>query len=103
MCLNLSNHQLNMGCYILRMLYMNLMVTAQQNLEQIHNKQRERKPSITLQKVINHKEREQEKKKGTEKNYKNNQKTMNKMAIRIKISIITLNINGLHVPAKEIR
>ena len=27
-CLNLSDHQINTDCYLLRMLYMNLMVTT---------------------------------------------------------------------------
>ena len=41
-----------------------------------------------------YKGREQENQKGTEKNYKNNQKTVNKMAVTTYLSIITLNVNG---------
>ena len=41
--------------------------------------------------------REQKKKKGTEKNYKNNPKIMNKMAVS------TLNVNGLNAPIKRHR
>ena len=51
-------------------------------------------------KFTNHKVREQEKKKETEKNYQCNQKTSSKMAISTYLSIITLNANGLHSPIK---
>ena len=42
-------------------------------------------------------------KKGTERNYKNSKKTINKMAISTYLSIITLNINGLNYPIKRQR
>ena len=45
-----------------------------------------------FKKLSNHKGRDHEKKKGTEKHYKNNQKTTNKMAIGTYLSIITLNL-----------
>lgn len=51
------------------------------------SKPNRRKPS-------NHKGRGQEKK-GTESNYKSSQNAINKMAISIHSSIITLNVNGL--------
>ena len=38
-----------------------------------------------------------------ERNYKNSQKTMNKMAIRPYLSIITLNVNRLNSPIKRHR
>ena len=41
------------------------------------------------------KRREQENRKGTEDNYKNNQKTTFKMSITTELSLITLNVNGL--------
>ena len=52
--------------------------------------------------LLNHKRREQMKKKGTttKKNYKNYQKTVNKMAASI-YTITTLNINGLILQSKE--
>ena len=56
-------------------------------------------PSIK-RKPINHERREQEKK-GTE-NYKNNHKTSNKVAICTYLSTITLNINRLIAPIKDI-
>lgn len=45
--------------------------------------------------------REQEKK-GTEETYKNNQKTMNKMAMSTYLFIITLNLNVMNTPIKDI-
>ena len=36
------------------------------------------------------------------KNYKNNQKTCNEVAISAYLSIITLNVNGLNAPLKDI-
>ena len=41
--------------------------------------------------------------KGRKKTYKNKSKTINKMAIRTYILIVTLNINGLNVPTKRHR
>ena len=52
----------------------------------IDTQKRERKPGVTL-KLSSHKGREQE------KNYKNNQKTVNKMPIKTYLSIVTLDIN----------
>ena len=54
---------------------------------------------MTLKKIINHKKKEQEKK-GKE-NYKNNQKTIDKMAISTYLFIITLNVNGLNAHFKK--
>ena len=48
-----------------------------------------------------HKGREQGKMKGTERNYKNSHKTINKMAICMCLSIITLNVNGLNFTIKR--
>ena len=38
----------------------------------------------------------------TEKNYKHNQKTSNKMAISTYVSIFILNVNELNAPIKDI-
>ena len=46
--------------------------------------------------------RDQEKK-GMEKNYKNNCKTINNMTINTYLSIITLNVNRLNAPIKRQR
>ena len=66
MCLNLNDHQINIACYLLGKLYMNLMLTTNP------------KPVIPTQKIkkskqntiLNHKELEN---KGTKENYKKNQ------------------------------
>ena len=47
--------------------------------------------------------KEEKKKKGKKKTYKNKPKTMIKMAIRTYISIITLNGNGINAPTKRHR
>ena len=60
---------------------MNVIVITNQNLQVIHKKLSERHPHITLKKIINHMKRNQDKKKGTEKNDENNQKTINKLEI----------------------
>ena len=46
---------------------------------------------IALKKIISHKGRDQEKKKGTEE-LQSSQKTINKMTVRTYLSIITLNL-----------
>ena len=45
--------------------------------------------------------REQEKKKGIDKNYENSQKKSIKIAINTYLSIATLNVNGLNAPIKR--
>ena len=45
----------------------------------------------------------QKEKKGTQRNYKNSQKTMNKTAISTYLSTITLNINELNSQIKRHR
>ena len=63
---------------------------------------RERNPTITLKIVIKSqgKRAKEDRKK---KNYNNNPKTINKMAISTYLSIVTLNVNGLNVPIKRHR
>ena len=51
----------------------------------------------------NHQTTREETKRRTEKNYKNNQKTSNKMAISTYLLVITLNVNGLNAPIKRYR
>ena len=60
---------------------------------------RKRNPNTTLKLVI----KSQKKKRGRKKTYKNKSKTMNKMAIRIYVSIINENVNGLNAPTKRHR
>ena len=56
-------------------------------------------PNITLKIVIITREEN----KRREKNLQNNPKTMNQIAVRTYISIITLNVNGLYAPIKRHR
>ena len=93
MCLNLKDYLFKTSRYNYRSTNMNPMVTINQ------------KPTKTGEKVTqayhkrkssNHKGGKLKKRKGTEKNCKNNQKTSNKMAISTHQSIITLNVNGLN-------
>lgn len=101
MCLSLHDHQLTIiVCCVLKMLYMNLMETVNQK-PVIDTEKIKRNPSLTLKKLISHKGREQEKKRGTGKNFINNQKTKNKMAINIYLSVITLSVNGLSFSGKR--
>ena len=54
--------------------------------------------------IIKPHQKEKSKKKGNNnKTYKNNQKTINKMAISTYLSIITLNVNGLNAPTRRHR
>ena len=46
--------------------------------------------------------RKEQENKGRKKSNKNKSKATNKMAIRTYISIITLNVNGLNAPTKDI-
>ena len=48
-----------------------------------------------------HQKEKSKKKRNNNKTYKNNQKTINKMAISTYLSIITLNVNGLNAPIKR--
>ena len=47
-------------------------------------------------------EEERTREEGRKKSNKNKSKAINKMAVRTYISIITLNVNGLNVPTKDI-
>ena len=72
-------------------LYINLVVaTNQKSIIDAHEK-RERNPNITL------------KVEERNKNYKNNQKMINKIAISTYLSITTLNVNRLNDPIKRHR
>ena len=67
-------------------------------------KRKKKKESKHNTKDSNQITREETKDKEISKNtYKNNPQTINKMAIRTYISIITLNVNGLNAPIKRHR
>ena len=71
-----------------------MVTTNQISIIDTHKKGK-RNPNITLKIIIKSQENKRRRKKKT---YKNNSQTINKMAIRTYISIITLNVNGLNAP-----
>lgn len=97
---NLTSYQLKIDYYTHRMIYVSLTLTTKQK-HTVNTQKKMRKVNITLKKVIKPQGREKEKKKGTERNCKNNQKTINKRAINIYLSIITLHVNALLSPFKN--
>ena len=68
-----------------------------------YSRQRKEKQTSILQKKIIKMQGRNEKKKWTEKNYKNNRKTSNKMRVSTYLSITILNIDGLNAPIKRHR
>ena len=50
-----------------------------------------------------HQSQREQKKRGTEKNYKNNEKAINKMVLSTDLTIIALSINDLNAPIKRHR
>ena len=54
-------------------------------------------------KVVINPQKERTREEGKKKSNKNKSETINKMAIRTYISIITLNVNGLNAPTKRCR
>ena len=99
MCSNLSCYQLNTDCCLQRILYVSLTVTTRKKLT-VNTQKKMRKKSQHNSKE-NHQNTREEKRKGIERNYKNSQKTINKMAISTHLSIITLNVNGLIHQSKD--
>ena len=78
------------NAYSYRSIYTNPMVTSKQKFT-IDTQKSRKEPKDTIKKSLNYK------KTGIEKNYRNNQKTNNYMAISTYLCIITLNVNGLMV------
>ena len=88
MDLNVNDHQLNIDCYMQKRLYINPMVIIYQK-PLIHMQRIERKKYkyITKENQKTMKEIQE-----SEKIFRNNHKTSNKMAINAYLSIITLNV-----------
>jgi len=59
--------------------------------------------SNTALKIVIKPQEERTREEGMKKENKNKSKTVNKMAIRTYISIITLHVNGLNAPTKRQR
>ena len=85
---------------VYRFLYLNFRVTANQK-STIDTHMNKKKQSKYNRKDSHQTTRGENK--GRKKNNENKSKTVNKMAIRAYISIITLNVNGLNVPIKRHR
>ena len=103
MHLKLKHQQLKTILFIYRLLYQNLIVAANQK-STIDTHTQKKKESKQNTKVSHQITRKESKRGREEKNtYKNKSKTINKMAIRTFILIITFNINGLNAPTKRHR
>ena len=83
--------------YIYRFKTSELLQTK--NIQLIHKQIRKINSNTTLKTVI--KPQEERTREGKKKSNKNKSKTINKMAIRTYIAIITLNVNGLNAPTKK--
>ena len=94
-CQNLNDYEFKTNRY--RSTYVNLIVTKSQKTT-IHKVRKKGKQAYYYKKSSNKRE---ETKRRTENNYKNNQKTGNKMAISTYLSIISLNVNGVNAPVKR--
>ena len=95
----LKDQQLKTILYIYRLVYQNLMGSTKQK-STIDTQRRKSNPNNIQDR--HHITREQ-KREGRKKTFKNKSKTINKMAIRTFIVIITLNVNGLNAPTKSQR
>ena len=98
MYLQLRNQQLKTNLYVFRLLYQNFRITASQKST---NDTQTNKNQLKYNTKDSHQTRRGEKK-GRKNSNKNKSTAINKMAIRTYTSIITLNVNGLNAPAKDI-
>ena len=102
MNLQLREQQLKTISYIYRLLYQNFRITA--NQKSTTNTQTNTKNQLKYNTKDSHQTRRGEnKRRREEKRTTNKSKTINKMAIKIYISVITLNVNGLSAPTKRHR
>ena len=86
------------------MLCLNLLVSAnQKSIIDKHTHTKKRNPNTILKRVINHMRRDQKRKTRKKFKKKKKSKTINKVAIKTYILIITLNVNGLITPTKRQR
>ena len=104
MCLKLREQQLKIVTYIQGLLFINVLVTI--NIKSIINTQTKKKKESKHNTKDSHQitgEENKRRRKGKKKPYKSNPKTINKLAIRTYISIITLNVNRLNSLIKRHR
>ena len=100
MWLNLNDYQFKTNRYSYRSTYTNPMITTNQKPTTDTQKQERKEHKHTTKE--NHQTTREETKEA-EKNYTNNQKTNNKMAVITYLSVITLNVNGLKDSIKRHR
>ena len=100
MCLNLDNFQFKPSRCSCSLIYVNPTVTTNQKPIIDTQKWERKKQNYTTKE--NHQTTREETKEA-EKNYTNNQKTNNKMAVITYLSVITLNVNGLNATIKRHR
>lgn len=98
-CSNLTFYQLS---YTHRKLYANLMVITKQKLTLNTQKKMGKESNIWLKKASKPQEREKETK-GTERNYENNHKGINKMEVSTYKPIVSWTVNRLTCPIKRHR
>ena len=101
MYLQLRDQQLKTISYIYGFLYQNLRITAKQ--KSTIDKQTNKKYQLKYNTKDSHQTTSGENKNRRKKSSKNKSKTVNKMATRTYISMITFNVNGLNTPTKRHR
>lgn len=90
----------SIDCYMQKRLHTNLTVTiSQKPLIDMRRIKRKKSKCITKE----NKQSMKKNKKGSEKIFRINHKTSNKMAIGMYVSIITLNVNGLNAAKRRHR
>ena len=70
-----------------------MVITHQKSMLDTHTEKREKNPNVTLRIVIKSQEK-RTKEEGKKRTYENKPKSINKMALRTYILIITLTIKG---------
>ena len=99
MYMKLSDQQLKTILCIYRLLHQNLQVTP--NQKSTTDTCTKKKQQSNYNTNNSHQVTREQRKKGRKRTYKSESKTMNKMAIRTYMSIITLNGNRLNAPTKR--
>lgn len=77
-----------------------MVTTNQKPIIETHKNKDKGPKCIIKKKSLMDKKRQKEKKKGTEKYYRNTWRTINKIAISTYLTTITLNVEGLNSPIK---
>ena len=100
MHLKLKDQKLKTVLFVYRPLYQNFMETTNPKSTIDEKKKSPQRKAIQNNTKVSY-QITRDKNKRRKKTYKKKSKTINKMAIRTYILIITLNINGLNVPTED--